>query len=138
MNITDDKPSPLELANLADPDQPPNFSSVPRSRALAGPGMQRARHREEYPLLAERLGPAWRAMWRVLCQPGWHSQADLWDVVPEELGLKKITISNLLAQARRAGVVVCSMQPGAGIERGRQPANAFRALGAPSEGEVGI
>lgn len=112
----------LELASLADPKRPPNLVD-PRTGEFGA-----------FPLAAPRLGPVWRALWRVLCLPGWHTQRELWDAVPGEREghavVKPITMINLLAQARRSGVVVCQLQRGAGVQGGSQRANAFRALGA--------
>jgi len=111
----------LALAALADPEQPPCWRN-PRTGTFGG-----------LPLSAERLGPAWRAMWRVLCQPGWHPQWELIAAVPVDLALAEVTMTNMLAEARRSGLIVPDVRRGAGPRVSRQLAAAYRALGTGAE-----
>jgi hypothetical protein len=70
-----------------DPDDPPNFS-------------------RNYPLGGERIGPAWRAAWRVLASSPrrWHTAGALAERMTAEQ-IEDRTARTLLAAARSADVI---------------------------------
>lgn len=69
------------------PDDAPNFSG-------------------NYPLGGERIGPAWRDMWRVLAGAQWVRSTAVTDAPSvTRHGLDPRTVSNLLRAARTAGVL---------------------------------
>lgn len=71
-----------------DPNNPPNFS-------------------RSYPLAGEMIGPAWRAAWRALCaEPGWLRMRFLVGQMCRASGVQDKTARNLLAGARKAGLLV--------------------------------
>lgn len=58
-----------------------------------------------YPLAGERLGPAWRRMWRELGDGQPHVSRDFARRLAPHIGIKIDTIEELLRQAARRGVI---------------------------------
>lgn len=94
-----------EESPLPDPGNPPNFTAT-------------------YPLGGEKIGPAWRAAWRALCDEprSWHPVGDLVTAMRDAAQIIDPTARNLLRSARKAGlleVVYADPQPGSPHPRAR-------------------
>ena len=70
-----------------DPDSPPDFGKT------------------GYPSGGARIGTAWLAAWRVLCDGQWHNRAELTPVMMEAGDVVSVTTENLLRSARRFGIL---------------------------------
>jgi hypothetical protein len=71
----------------------------------------------EYPLAGERIGPAWRAAWRMLDREQWINGGDVAAAVAPRCGLQVETVKNLLSSARRAGLLEQRIQRAHGRSR---------------------
>jgi GTP-sensing pleiotropic transcriptional regulator CodY len=58
-----------------------------------------------YPLGGERIGPAWRVMWKMLNVRDWVSGVDLARTLADRVGLDSKTVANLLRRAADAGLL---------------------------------
>lgn len=58
-----------------------------------------------YPLGGERIGPAWRAMWRTLPEGGWVEGASFSHLLAGQTGLAPKTIAGLLWKAEKVGIL---------------------------------
>lgn len=70
-----------------------------------------------YPLAGERIGPAWREMWKMLDQITWLNAGDIAAVVAPKHDIKPMTVKNILRQARESGVLDQSLRVPAGRRR---------------------
>lgn len=69
-----------------------------------------------YPLAGERIGPAWRSMWKLL-SPEWQYGDDLAAIVAEETGLAVRTLRNLLRKAVNARLLETRSLGKPGLQR---------------------
>lgn len=58
-----------------------------------------------YPGEGSRIGPAWREAWALLADGEWHSKVEIVSRLVERCEVAVVTASNLLLEARRAGVL---------------------------------
>ena len=58
-----------------------------------------------YPSRGERIGPAWKAIWKMLDTRKWVTGPDLARTLAGQFDLRPVTIRNLLREASSAGLL---------------------------------